>query len=718
MVAVIRDVLACLRYFLFFAFFLTAASFVQAQSQYSGSWYNDDRVGEGFHIEILDDDNALIIWFTYPGSSDSAQARQAWILGTGTVENDMITVIDAYKARGPIFGQSYSKDDFSIETWGDLTVRFTDNNSGVVEYSGLDGAGSTQVVRLTALAEQGGTAGYPVGLSGAWYNDDTVGQGWFVEVLSGEQALVYFFTYDENGSQAWNLEVGFIDGNKIVVPGSYAGTGTRFGSEFDQDDVTLEPFVDIELEFKGCHDGSASYRTLDGTQQGTLPIVRLTSVQGKPCKYFPVNFQFEMLRPNEFVSNQTGAKFPLPSEGSVALDANNDGLEDFLIAPTNSTELPELPLQIYLNEGGGRFREAADEVLDSVPYIGYINHPTLVADFNGDGADDVFLIDHGLEAGPQPTWQGAQPKLLLSKGDGTLSDKSATHLPSIMDFHHSGDFADLDNDGDIDIIVVALPLTDGAPSTFLLINDGNGKFELNTTKLPESFRGYELDLGSISFAYINDDDRVDIAAGSYVNASEKLIVIALQESDGHFVATDQYSLREELSVDGVGIDLILSADIDRDGDDDLIAKIDQVFDAPIVGGLMVLRNDAGTFVDATDNWLGATLLDDLLPNISISGMFLEDISGDEFPDLTFAHAGFPANELGHYLFINDGTGRMVPESDVGLFDSIGITPFYLDHDGDGDVDVVGAYPRGDQTDDGGYFIEGFELVILENLHRQ
>ena len=176
-------------------------------------------------------------------------------------------------------------------------------------------------------------------------------------------------------------------------------------------------------------------------------------------------------------------------------------------------------------------------------------------------------------------------------------------------------------------------------------------------------------------------------------------------------------MRDELDVEGVGIDLILSGDIDRDGDDDLIAKIDQVFDAPILGGLMVFRNDAGTLVDATDNWLGASLWNELMPNTNISGLSLMDVSGDEFLDLTFAHSGFPINELGSYFFINDGAGRLLPQGDVGLTDSSGITPFYLDHDADGDYDVVGALA--DVNEQSGEFVfEGFEFVILENMHRR
>jgi len=262
---------------------------VSANSQYSGSWYNSDRDGEGFHIEMLEDDQVLVIWFTYPGPTDDPSAEQAWILGSGTITDNTITIIGANKFQGPEFGPDYNKDDLVLLPWGDLSIVFSGNNNATVEYDGLDGEGTTDVIRITSMAERENATRIPVGFSGAWYNPATNGQGWFVEVLSDESALVYFFTYDANGNQAWNLAVGYLDGNRIVVPNSQTGKGTFFGTQFDTKDVVRESFVDVVLEYEDCKSGMAKYKTTDGEHSGSMPIERITTLDGKECKVLVLN---------------------------------------------------------------------------------------------------------------------------------------------------------------------------------------------------------------------------------------------------------------------------------------------------------------------------------------------------------------------------------------------------------------------------------------------
>lgn len=257
-----------------------------ASGAYSGSWYNPDRDGEGFHVEVLPDNQVLVIWFTYPGATSPAETEQAWILGTGTIEGAEVTIVDAYKGRGPSFGDGYDKDDLVIETWGDISLQFTGDNSATVSYAGADGSGSIDVIRLTSLAGQAHAGRLPVGISGAWYEPATNGQGWFVEIISPSQALVYWFTYDAAGRQAWNLGVGDIVGTSIIVRDSVKGVGTRFGESFDKDDVIRSSFAAVVLEFKNCGVGEASFLTADGTVSGWHQLSRLTSLQGKSCETF------------------------------------------------------------------------------------------------------------------------------------------------------------------------------------------------------------------------------------------------------------------------------------------------------------------------------------------------------------------------------------------------------------------------------------------------
>lgn len=252
-------------------------------AELSGSWFNPQRDGEGFHIEIQDNNQALVIWFTYPGATDDAEAKQAWILGTGTISDNTITILNAFKGRGPEFGENYDKNDFKTDTWGNVTFTFTDEDNGQIEFDGNDGFGSIPITRVTSIVDAADAGGLPNGISGAWYNPDTDGQGWFVEVLSSSAALVYWFTYDSNGNQAWNLGVGDIIGHSILVRESQSGFGTRFGDGFDAQEVEREPFASMALGFTNCGSGQVSYYTADGAISETFPIVRLTALVGQDC---------------------------------------------------------------------------------------------------------------------------------------------------------------------------------------------------------------------------------------------------------------------------------------------------------------------------------------------------------------------------------------------------------------------------------------------------
>jgi len=96
----------------------------------------------------------------------------------------------------------------------------------------------------------------------------------------------------------------------------------------------------------------------------------------------------------------------------------------------------------------------------------------VIADFNGDGIDDFFIADHGLDRDPFP---GAQNMLVLSSPIGPI-DVTATNIPQIDDMSHGADGGDIDNDGDIDI-VVSTHRSSNQYEPYVLLNNGQGVFE-------------------------------------------------------------------------------------------------------------------------------------------------------------------------------------------------------------------------------------------------
>ena len=122
----------------------------------------------------------------------------------------------------------------------------------------------------------------------------------------------------------------------------------------------------------------------------------------------------------------------------------------------------------------------------------------------------------------------------------------------------------------------------------------------------------------------------------------------------------------------------------------------------------------GIFVDVTDEWLGASHFDDLLPNRNVAGLEVHDFNGDGVPDLSFAHSGISIEQLSQYLLLNDGLGHFSPMPNADIDVPLNIIPFYVDYDADGDLDIVGYVPEVTEVAPNEFEQGGYEIVVLEN----
>ena len=274
----------------------TAVSPLWVGPAFSGSWYSTDRSGEGFILQVLDNGSALLLWFTYPPAGSSA--AQAWIYADGgSVEGDRIRFTSAVTTRGGRFGATSGGVQAQRIPWGTVEFRFTSCNSGEVTYAGPSawGSGTRQIVRLTELSELGCNGRTRVlasgarsieGLrqrSGAWYNPGSDADGWAIEELPNAGALVYWFTHDAAGEQAWTYGEAVSSADRLQVT-NYRPIGTRFGSGFDPSRVMFTTWGTLEINFNGCDRGTLAYSSLDSTfGTGTLAPSRLTTLASAAC---------------------------------------------------------------------------------------------------------------------------------------------------------------------------------------------------------------------------------------------------------------------------------------------------------------------------------------------------------------------------------------------------------------------------------------------------
>ena len=263
----------------------------------SGAWYDAARSGEGIIIQVLPNGRALAIWFTYPAAGEPGE--QAWLIAQeGIIEGDSIRFSQVLRPVGGRFGAAFDPAQVQRQNWGTLDLRFSSCNATTVSWSGPAGygSGSRALTRLSTVDEvdcagsrkltaSGARAvGGLRSRSGAWYVPERSGEGWIVEELGDGRSLVYWFTFDPQGNQAWTIGTGVRDGTRLRIDDNRISRGTRFGSSFVAADVQLLPWGTLEIDFAQCASGSLSYTsTRDGYGNGSRQPVRLTRLAGAPC---------------------------------------------------------------------------------------------------------------------------------------------------------------------------------------------------------------------------------------------------------------------------------------------------------------------------------------------------------------------------------------------------------------------------------------------------
>lgn len=291
------------------------------------------------------------------------------------------------------------------------------------------------------------------------------------------------------------------------------------------------------------------------------------------------------------------------------------------------------------------------------------------ADFNGDGAPDVAWARHDWFHGQIV---GNTMTVQLNLGDGTLG--APTDWPSV-DMSNDIGSADLDGDGDTDVVVISEGTSLTNATIDIYRSNGDGTFTASTATGGEAPQ-------RLALADFNGDGAIDLAMTNGF-ASSGVVSVLLNNGDATFGPERRISAGNAT----IGI---AAADLDGDGDRDLaVGGIGPLFNTSEIA--LLVNNGAGSFTVAgsvqapTTEYIGAPLV--------AAG----DLDGDGDPDLVAA-----GSSQSHVVLLNQGSLTFTQASYIGGFGSVNLT--LADHDGDADLDLYSATQGSSATGDVSYFV--------------
>ncbi len=357
--------------------------------------------------------------------------------------------------------------------------------------------------------------------------------------------------------------------------------------------------------------------------------------------------------------DQTASLFPpglLEYTNQLTIgDIDNDGDLDIIFANGGDYSTAGAPqqLRIFINNGSATF---TDESSTRAAGALFLCRGAELGDVDGDGDLDIIVAQDFAR----------QPQLLINNGSGVFSNQTAARLPVMLLSSTRGQFADVDNDGDLDIYLV-----NGGASRFgtakgvLWINNGLGFFTDETaSRMPNETVIQPMDC---IFGDIDGNFTLDLIIASR-NTTASTTNGKTYKNNGLGVFTGVTSPSEK---NNYSYDL---GDMDGDGDLDLLGA--NAHPTSTNSELLGRNNGSGSFTSST---FPTNTIDD-----NDSKFFDYDNDGDM--DLIIASLGTTER-----IYSNNGTGTFTLVN--GLITAVSDSSLDVkvaDLNNDGRLDVVTA----------------------------
>lgn len=371
------------------------------------------------------------------------------------------------------------------------------------------------------------------------------------------------------------------------------------------------------------------------------------------------SFSFLFLTAQTTFIEDTQNNFTGVYEGEMEFaDVDGDGDQDLFTL--GYSEGFDTHAKLYLNDGNGIFTLANT----SIPELGYSS--MAFADVDGDNDIDLLVAGQSGVSGNLPTGT----YLYLNDGDGNFTDSNQ----SITDvIHCSIGFADVDNDNDQDIFILGSSSNLAGAVTELFLNDGSGDYTLSTNNFTLVYQG------AFDFADVDGDDDLDVLVTGTSLGGNFDPISTLYENDGNGNFTEYAGS----SFIGVNISTVDFADIDNDGDEDVL----------VTGSST--GNGLSTFLYKNDGSGNFTMVQNTgLVEIIFGACSFADVDLDGDVDLLIAGRKGAIPDETAKLYFNNGTGHFTEATNSIFTGATASSADFADVDGDNDPDlfIMGVAP--------------------------
>ncbi len=260
-------------------------------------YFDPGRSGEGFNIEILDNNNSLMQWYTY-----DENGGPQWLLATNPIAaTNALFFPTVLSASGGVFGPDFDPAAIELSASGSVEMIFSTvdlgggniSHVGNMKYTYPDGrkfrttlqpvAAATGIYSLSELGnvDPPEPALSAASLIGSWFDPTRNGEGFHIQETVNGNAVMLWYSYGLNGGQDWFIGSGGVvtelfDEVNISFNEVYQVRGGVFGADFNANNIVPELWGSVELNLQ-CTSGRFDFNALDSEYgSGSYSVVPIT----------------------------------------------------------------------------------------------------------------------------------------------------------------------------------------------------------------------------------------------------------------------------------------------------------------------------------------------------------------------------------------------------------------------------------------------------------